>query len=82
MNERIRKLMSQAGFDPAAIERMGVMPQAEKFAELIVRECANKVSHMVIMDKGYIPQDPHSKGWNGAAAYASKELKRYFGVEE
>ena len=44
MNERIRELMSQAGFDPAAIERMGVMPQAEKFAELIVKECA-EVAH-------------------------------------
>ena len=33
--------MAQAGFDPAAIERMGVMPQAEKFAELIVRMCAD-----------------------------------------
>lgn len=36
---RIQELMAQAGFDPAAIERMGVMPQANKFAELIVREC-------------------------------------------
>ena len=41
MNERIRELMAQAGFDPSAIERMGIMPQAEKFAELIVRECIN-----------------------------------------
>ena len=39
MNNRIKELMAQAGFDPAAIERMGVMPQSEKFAELIVREC-------------------------------------------
>jgi len=39
MNERIKELMVQAGFDPAAIERMGVMPNAEKFAELIVNEC-------------------------------------------
>jgi hypothetical protein len=36
---------------------------------------------MVVMDKGYIPQDPHSQGWNGAVAYAGKELKKYFGVE-
>lgn len=40
MNERIRELLAQAGFDPAAIERMGVMPNAEKFAELIVLDCA------------------------------------------
>ena len=39
MNERIKELAEQAGFDPAAIERMGIMPNAEKFAELIVREC-------------------------------------------
>jgi hypothetical protein len=38
MNERIRELVAQAGFDPAALERMGVMPQAEKFAQLIVRD--------------------------------------------
>lgn len=40
MNERIKELMARAGFDPTAIERMGVMPHAEKFAELIIRECA------------------------------------------
>lgn len=33
--------MAQAGFDPAAIERMGVMPNAEKFAELLINECAH-----------------------------------------
>jgi len=38
MTERIEELMAYAGFDPAAIERMGVMPNAERFAELIVRE--------------------------------------------
>ena len=53
-----------------------------KFAELIVKECANKVSQMVMMDKGYIPKDPHSVGWNSAVAYASEELKRYYGIEE
>lgn len=41
MNEQIKELMAQAGFDPAAIERLGVMPQAEKFAELIIRECVD-----------------------------------------
>ena len=40
MSKRITELMAQAGFDPAQIERMGVMPQAVKFAELIVMDCA------------------------------------------
>jgi hypothetical protein len=45
MNERIKELISQAGFDPAAIERMGVMTNAEKFAELIVRECLARIEN-------------------------------------
>ena len=39
MNDRIKELMIQAGFDPASIERMGVMPNAEKFVKLLVKEC-------------------------------------------
>ncbi len=31
--------MKQAGFDPAGIERMGIMPQAEKFSELLIAKC-------------------------------------------
>lgn len=38
MNKRIKELMAKAGFDPASIERMGVMPQAEKFATLLLKE--------------------------------------------
>ena len=41
MNERIKELLSQAGLDPVGIERMGVMPHTEKFAELIVQECVD-----------------------------------------
>lgn len=52
MNERIKELMAQAGFDPAAIKRMGVMPQAEKFAELIIRECTNMLPEDSIRKDG------------------------------
>jgi hypothetical protein len=45
MNERIKELISQAGFDPAAIERMGVMTNAEKFAQLIILECLAKIEN-------------------------------------
>lgn len=41
--ELIKQIMLKSGFDPAAIERMGIMPQAEKFAELIVKECMNSI---------------------------------------
>ena len=40
MNERIKQLMDQAGIDVEAVENLGEMPTAIKFAELIVRECA------------------------------------------
>ena len=67
MNERIKELMAQAGFDPAAIERMGVMPQAEKFAELIVKECVN------VVKEHYDDTLP----WGGV-----EDALEHFGVEE
>lgn len=39
MNEQTKELMEQAGFDPEAIERMGLMPQVENFIDVIVQEC-------------------------------------------
>ena len=42
MNERIKELAEQAGYTP---DMFGVghwdMPECKKFAELIVKECAN-----------------------------------------
>ena len=42
MNERIQELAEQAGYTP---DMFGVghwdMPECKKFAELIIRECAN-----------------------------------------
>ena len=83
MNNRIRELIDQS-MEPTGVEGIGGSYQElnpVKFAELLIQECANRVSGMVVMDKGYIPQDPHSQGWNDAVAYAGKELKKYFGVE-
>jgi hypothetical protein len=86
MNDRIAELKSQCivreqrgtnAFDSYMVDRF----DTEKFAELIVRECVERVAGSVVRDKGHIPQDPHSQGWNDAVAYAGKELKKYFGVE-
>jgi hypothetical protein len=38
MNERIKELMIEAGFFPTELTQVG--PSVEKFAELIIRECA------------------------------------------
>jgi RIO-like serine/threonine protein kinase len=82
MNERILKLFMQA-CRHADYEHQNVPRElVEKFSELIVRECADRVSKMVMRDKfDFIPQDPHSQGWNDAVEYASKELKKTLGVE-
>jgi hypothetical protein len=40
MNERIKELMARARLDVEALEDIGEMPNALKFAELIVRQCA------------------------------------------
>ena len=41
MNERIRELAEQAGFFPMELTQVG--PSVEKFAELIVQECAKVI---------------------------------------
>ncbi len=78
MNERIRDLMTQAGFDPASIERMGVMPQAEKFAELIIKECAAVANYH---------SDGHEKDQFGRKMFhyhadIGEEIHEYFGVDQ
>ena len=40
MNERIKELMEEAGIYDFVVESMGINEEMEKFAELIVRECA------------------------------------------
>lgn len=62
MNERIRELMLEAGY--AAPELAG---RANKFAELIVRECG-KVAMSGVVD-GYVMRD------------LEVALKQHFGVE-
>ena len=44
MNERILELMEEAGIYDFVIESMGINEEIEKFAELIIRECAEVAS--------------------------------------
>lgn len=48
MNERIRELAEQAGLDYDSYDRYGLFNE-EKFAELIVRECADWINDNVGM---------------------------------
>jgi hypothetical protein len=77
MNERIRLLAEHAGFkvnwqheDVQAIK----MARLEKFAELIVKECANHCD--LLLDHKI------SSEWSRGTHDCSKAIKKHFGVEE
>jgi hypothetical protein len=73
MHTRIKELMTLAGFDPAGIERMGVMPQAEKFAELLiadVTECVRDVVREETSDLTWI-----------ACSQVQDRINEHFGVK-
>jgi hypothetical protein len=66
MNERIKELAEQAGFNPYNYQGSN-LALFEKFAELIVRECAN------VADENYIHRGSRTCGL---------AIRLHFGVEE
>ena len=81
MNERIKQLVKQAGaigYDDDGNELTPVLvgKDLEKFAELIVRECANFISPLGDWCGGHgEPRAPSTQE-------CAKMLKKHFGVEE
>ena len=73
MNERIKQLADEAMVTLPAIE--GSLSHTyfdkEKFAELIVRECADDAKHHVMNISTYADAD-----------FVYEQIKRHFGVEE
>ena len=51
MNERIKQLAEQAGFFPTELTQVG--PSVEKFAELIVEECAKRAEVYAYMSPNF-----------------------------
>lgn len=72
MNERIRKLAEQAGYTK---DMFGIghwdMPECQRFAELIIQQCANIATY---------PQLGDEESYYGNEF--AKAIKKYFGVEE
>jgi hypothetical protein len=77
MNEQIKELMKQAGTDSSG-KWMGV-EHAEKFAELIVRECYEHCRGQ-ILDKEVA--DTNELTYNDAVGDCANGLLQHFGVEE
>ena len=77
MNERIKELAEQCGFksNPDIYDRNQSF-DIEKFAELIVRECA-----AIINDIPSSPQGSWSDGYYEGCTDSAKQIKQHFGVE-
>jgi hypothetical protein len=77
MNERIKELM------PLKLKEWGgdsgdnFSEELEKFAELIVRECAE----VCRQQQYYDADDEHKRGVNGGSITCMNAIKRHFGVE-
>jgi len=69
MNERIRELAEQAGWDN---HHSKFDTRIEKFAELIVRECINQCAHAPDV----------SEDWYQGVKWVANEIAQHFGVEE
>jgi hypothetical protein len=82
MNQRIRELAEQAGYDMD-------MQQHQKFAELIVRECIAQCEQVATAADAkskskFVTDDGrmlHEGMWGGAKN-CSGQIKQHFGVEE
>ena len=70
MNERIETLAKAAGYDminKAAMRALGF--DVEKFAELIVKECASRVDHIL-------------RERQAGGGTMGDDIREHFGVEE
>ena len=85
MNERIKQLAVEAGMivgEPNGFDMTRLMPKEVKFAELIVRECIEKITTYDLVPG-------HSAKWEDIYDIHTRllqdlgeELKEHFGIEE
>jgi hypothetical protein len=80
MNERIRLLAEQAGMIIVDDKFSTYGEFAEKFAELIVRECGQWFNDRLVVEPDY--NLPHRIERNRAVVGVMKEYNTHFGVEE
>ena len=75
MNERIQELMAEVGMSVDYLTNTKQIVLIEKFAELIVKECAKVCDDLDIDDWG-------DKSFDDGTYYCSRAIKQHFGVEE
>ena len=80
MNERIETLAKAAGYDminKAAMRALGF--DVEKFAELIVRECAEQI---IAKGTDWVDFAPSQTGVRPEYWDMAQQIKEHFGVEK
>ena len=80
MNKRIRELAEQAGFIDRGTNHTAYMNfDHEKFAELIVRECAEQI---IAKGTDWVDFAPSQTGVRPEYWDMAQQIKQHFGVEE
>ncbi len=80
MNERIKLLADQAGFNQMGIYNIiGIEEYHQKFAELIVRECIDLARFCECIDGSRDPDD-YTKGCHDAIHITIERMALEFGV--
>ena len=85
MNERIRQLAEQAGMivgDAGEFDMAKFMPKEVKFAELIVRECIDKIETYRIPVGNSAAGEMACEWTYDALKEIRDEIKEHFGVKE
>ena len=91
MNERIRELMAEVGMSVDYLTNTKQIVLIEKFAELIVRECAglcsqaaeeNARTFYAVSETKEVGPALVAKGGQVQAEKLVKHIKQHFGVEE
>ena len=79
MNDQIQQLAEQAGFIDRGTNHTAYMNfDHEKFAELIIRECAE----LSVNSQYANTKSEYYEGFNEALIYAGNKILEHFGVEQ
>jgi hypothetical protein len=87
MNERIKQLAEQAGFDLYEDGSFRVEPgqwinaELERFADHIVRECAKIAVAIPCPIEEGISRQTQGHTWDMACVAAATKIKEYFGIK-
>jgi len=84
VNERIKELAEQATtyIEPTSNSGEGWIFDKEKFAELIVRECADIINHRADTCSDWLDSIKANEAVREVQRECAKTIKEHFGVEE